>query len=113
MDVLTQEEINSILHTSQLIEKYKTSVDRESAHEILTARIENMLEAEEEQKSGVERSRTMGRSRTAKKSSFEKIMTSPVTNTIARELTRGILGVFGISTTTRRRSSRTSSRRMY
>ena len=42
------------------------------------------------------------------KSTFEKIMSSSVTNTVVRELTRGILGVFGISTTQRRR---TSSRR--
>ena len=111
MDVLTPAEINSILRTSELTRKYGITIDRESAHEILTQRIESRLEAEKEQKSNDERSRAMGRSRGAEKGSFEKIMTSPVTNTIARELTRGILGIFGISATTRRRSSTTSAQR--
>ncbi|HSO87361.1 MAG TPA: hypothetical protein VLQ91_12460, partial [Draconibacterium sp.] len=38
-------------------------------------------------------------------SSFEKIMKSPVTRSIATEITRGILGVLGLRTTTRRSSS--------
>jgi hypothetical protein len=36
---------------------------------------------------------------------FGDIMKSPVTKTIARELTRGLLGVLGLSTSTRRRTS--------
>ncbi len=110
MDMLTPAEINAILHTSDLIDKYEKTVDRESAHEILTERIKLMLEAEEKQKS-VTRGTAAGRTRSATKSPFEKIMTSPVTNTIARELTRGILGIFGISATARRRPSTTSTRR--
>ena len=111
MDVLTPAEINTILHTSELIAKYETTVDRESAHEILMERIEHMLKTEEEQISAHKRATYAGRTRAATKSPFEKIMTSPVTNTIARELTRGILGIFGISASTRRRSSTTSTRR--
>jgi len=110
MDMLTPTEINAILHTSDLIDKYEKTVDRESAHEILTERIKLMLEAEENLKS-VTLETVAGRTRSATKGPFEKIMTSPVTNTIARELTRGILGILGTSATARRRSSTTSTRR--
>ena len=39
-------------------------------------------------------------------SSFEKIMKSPVTKSIAVEITRGILGVLGFRSTARRSSTR-------
>lgn len=63
----------------------------------------------EKQESG----RTGPRSRATKEVSvFEKIMKSPVTNTIAREVTRGILGVLGLKSISRAtRSTRTTSRR--
>lgn len=104
MDILTPAEINSILKQSQLISKYDQRIDRDSAHEILTRRIEETLEVEEAQNETVENTRKTTGSGRKEKSSFEQIMTSPVTTTIVRELTRGILGVFGISTTTRSRS---------
>ena len=60
-------------------------------------------EEEVEQKMENARTAPKGRSRT-EQSTFEKIIKSPVTNTIAREVTRGLLGVLGIKTTTRSRS---------
>ncbi len=105
MDILNPAEINSILRKSNLRDKYDKTIDRESAHEILQERIQEMLKDEEEQKTEKETLKTSNSSRKAGKSTFEKIMTSPVTKSIAVELTRGILGVFGISTATRRRTS--------
>lgn len=106
MDILSQSEITAILRKSDIISKYDKVIDRESAHEILTARIERTIQETELENEQEEKPRSTGR---AEKSSFEKIMTSSVTNTIVRELTRGLLGVFGISTSTRRRSSSRSS----
>lgn len=113
MDVLSDEELNEIVKASKLKSKYEETLDRVSAHEELTERIEEELEAKEEmeqeklQKTKVKATR--GRPR-KEKSTLEKIMASSVTRTIAREVTRGILGVFGISTT-RRRSTRRRRRR--
>ncbi len=107
MDILTPAEISSILRKSDIIGKYDKNVDRESAHEILTGRIERTLQEAEEENEQEARPKSSGR---AEKSSFEKIMTSSVTNTIVRELTRGLLGVFGISST-RRTSTRSKTTR--
>ncbi len=111
MDILTQSEIIGILKESKLDKKYNKTIDRDSAHEILIERIDSMLEEEEKQKTIKEKSKKTRTTRRTQKSKFEKIMTSSVTNTIARELTRGILGIFGISTTTRRKSSKSTKRK--
>ncbi|WP_372774774.1 helicase HerA-like domain-containing protein [Mangrovibacterium sp.] len=106
MDILTAAEISSINRQSKLIGKYDRTIDRESAHEILTQRIDDTLAEEEAQNLENANARKTRGSRRSEKSSFEKMMTSPVANTIVRELTRGLLGVFGISTSTRSRTTR-------
>ncbi len=40
MDVLTSEEIDDLVNSSDLVKKYKNEVDKESAYEILAKRIE-------------------------------------------------------------------------
>jgi DNA helicase HerA-like ATPase len=106
MDILTPSEINTILRKSELASKYNKEIDRESAHEILMERIEQMLQKEEELKEESQKRKTRPTTRRKEKNQFEKIMTSSIGTTIVRELTRGILGVFGISTSTRRTSKK-------
>jgi DNA helicase HerA-like ATPase len=111
MDVLSDLEINTILSKSNIIEKYNEEIDRESAYEILSGKIEAYQEAEhqeklKEQKEKAKRSRGRGRK---EKSTFEKIINNTTTRqigrTVARELTRGLLGVLGIKTTRRKRKN--------
>lgn len=109
MDVLTQEEIDSIIRKSVLGFKYNRELNRESAHEILMERIEQALEIEEDEKAKQNKPKAKTRTGRAQKSTFEKIISSPAANTIVRELTRGLLGVFGISAT--KRSSSTKRKR--
>lgn len=101
MDVLSPAEISRIIRKSELGYKYNKTYDRESAHEILSERMDQMIEDQEAKKSVAKKKTTKSRSSRAKKSTFEQIITSPAANTIVREITRGILGVFGI--TARRR----------
>lgn len=113
MDVLTDYEIGQILKSSELIKEYNVDIDRESAYEILCERIEKKeLKEEEERKTGRLKSAKVkvptSRSR-SNQSTFEKILKSPVTKSIAVEITRGILGVLGLRTTSTR--SRSRSRR--
>ena len=118
MDVLTQLEIDEIVETSDMVEKYNKDVDRESAYEILNEKIKEAKE--DEQKAEMERqqelaSKTSRRGRPRKeKSTFEQIsentMVRQIGRTVARELTRGLLGVLGMGGTTRKRRS-TSRRR--
>ncbi len=116
MDVLTATEVDAIIEKSQLVRKYNETIERESAHEILTEKMNKAFEAEkqEELKQQQEKARnTSTRSTGSKrreKSTLEQIVDSPTTRqigrTIARELTRGLLGVLGVGGTSRRRKSR-------
>lgn len=109
MDVLTDSEINSIIRKSNLINKYNEVIDRESAHEILAQKIEYAQEQEqrEEMLKQREKARTTSTRGRRQKSTIEQIMSNPTTRqigrTVARELTRGLLGVLGVSTTRRRK----------
>lgn len=102
MDVLTDSEIRDILKRSELIDKYNVDIDRESAYEILHEKLQQREEEEQEEK--MQREETRRPVEKKGPSTFEKIIKSPVTNTIAREVTRGLLGVLGLRTTTRSRS---------
>lgn len=110
MDVLTDQEIDYLISQSDLISKYNRAIDRDSAYEILTAKIEDAQsrEIQEELRKQNEKAEK-SYSRRKEKSTFDKVLNSTTTRqigrTVARELTRGLLGVLGVKTT-RRRSSR-------
>jgi DNA helicase HerA-like ATPase len=110
MDVLTENEIDSIIKKSEIIREYNEEIDRESAYEILTKKIKSAHE-EQNQRELMKQNEKVITKRTTKKekSTFDEILNSQVGKTITRELTRGILGMLGIKTTTRRR--RKTSRR--
>jgi hypothetical protein len=100
MDVLTEAEIRTLVNRSALADKYARTLDRESAHEILSAKIED-ARSETHQ----ETIRTQQRRAKAEKSTLEKVLTNPTTrqigNTVMRELTRGLLGVLGVKAVSR------------
>ncbi|MEZ4962473.1 MAG: helicase HerA-like domain-containing protein [Saprospiraceae bacterium] len=110
MDILTDAEIEGINRQSKLVKKYNEVVDRESAYEILNAKIEHAQT--EAHQAEMQKQKEAGRqtsSRRAEKSTLEKVVNSTTTRqigrTIARELTRGLLGVLGVKTTTRSKKS--------
>lgn len=111
MDILTEKELDTLIKDSRMVSKYNREIDRESAHEILRQKMEEAYQDMAAEKPEVKGTGT--RSRTTKEVSvFEKIMKSPVTNTIAREVTRGILGVLGLKSVSRAtRSIRSTTRR--
>lgn len=115
MDVLTNEEISNLVESSRLVKKYNKDIDRESAHELMLERIEEAQNLEK-QRAERESQKSSSAPSTARRSSrgvgtFEKIMKSPVTTTIAREVTRGILGVLGLKTLGTMTRKATSTRR--
>jgi len=105
MDVLTQREIDRILDRSALIDKYNEDIDRESAYEILTEKIERSKA--EEHRAKVEEDHRKSRKGEEEKSTLEAFLSHPTTRqigrTVSRELTRGLLGVLGIGYTRKRR----------
>ncbi|MCB0521642.1 MAG: DUF853 family protein [Saprospiraceae bacterium] len=110
MDILTDAEIEGVNRQSKLVKKYNEVVDRESAYEILNAKIEHAQT--EAHQAEMQKQKEAGRqtsSRRTEKSTLEKVVNSTTTRqigrTIARELTRGLLGVLGVKTTTRSKKS--------
>ena len=114
MDILTDREIDNIVYNSNLASKYNREVERESAYELLNAKLEDAAEDKHrrEMEKQYEKARQSSPSR-QEKSTFEKVIGSPATrqigNTIARELMRGLLGVMGVKSTSRRSTRRSGS----
>lgn len=113
MDVLSPQEIDSIVQRSALVRKYNEVLDLRSAHDILAEKMAAAREEDFQEELQEQQEQARSVSRRKEKSTFEKIISNPTTRqigrTVARELTRGLLGVLGISgssrrsTTTRRR----------
>lgn len=95
MDTLSDGELQAAISSSRLTSKYNEVIDRESAYEILTKKIEGAAKetaaAEDKPKRGSEKDDP---------SVIEQIGKNPIakqiTREITRELTRGLLGILGI-----------------
>jgi len=98
MDVLSDNEIDAIVKQSKLAKKYNEVVDRQSAYEILSKKVEE-VEAVQPKST---RSKTAKPEPTVLEKVIESKMARDVGRTVVRELTRGVLGVFGIGGRRRR-----------
>jgi uncharacterized protein len=106
MAPLTPDELQADIRQSSLLAEYGQPVDRESAREILAARLTRMAEAnlpvspEARGKARAESPKTVGEM-------AQDAVSSPVGRTIVREVMRGLFGLLGAkpprSTSTRRR----------
>ena len=98
MDILTESEIDSLVHRSSLVKKYNVEIDRESAFELLEQKISRAEAAAEEAK--VRPTTTpKPKGRPVQETSIidelsKNTMVRQIGRTIFRELTRGILGSF-------------------
>jgi hypothetical protein len=96
MDVLTNDEIDDLVNASDLAEKYNKEIDKESAYEILTKRMEQAVAAEQE----VEQEKSTARQPKEEPSVFEQVLKSRAgrtfTTTLAREGAKFVLGMFGL-----------------
>ncbi|MGI9541732.1 MAG: helicase HerA-like domain-containing protein, partial [Cyclobacteriaceae bacterium] len=100
MDVITSAEFKKVMAESELAEKYNEEIDRDSAYEKLSAKLEKV--AKDQQAESRKASRSSSRSRSRKKeetfieSASKNTMVRQLGRTVMRELTRGLLGVLGV-----------------
>jgi hypothetical protein len=105
MEPLTDAEMRQHLASSAQVREYAQMIDRESAREILTERAAAAVDAEAQH----ERAPTAGEvargERTARPApgTFEQILKSPVTRSVANTVARGLLGALLGSMGVRRR----------
>lgn len=96
MDILTEAELGHLLAESKLARKYNKDIDRDSAYEMLNAKIE-LAEAEEVKQKAREENEALKRAESKKKTSTTRRRSSRM-NPIIKVLTsatviRGVLGI--------------------
>ncbi len=95
--ILLPNELEESIKKSELVDKYNSVIDRESAYEILTKKLEQRMEDDLQNKSKPDSSKT--KHKKEEKSILEEALKNPMVKTVgrtlARELTRGLLGVLG------------------
>lgn len=103
MNVLSETEIEQLIQHSALVKKYATTVDKESAYEILVERIERAERNAENQNTAPMPKRT---STKKEKSMMEEVFSSRAgrtfTTTIMREGAKAIMGMLGLGGRRRR-----------
>ncbi len=116
MSVLTADEITALVSASQLVERYNKDIDRESAYEILRAKVDSTAEptaAEEGKEKKTEKEAEAKQTAANEKeepSALESLtnntMVKQMGRTVVRELSRGLLGALGLGGTRRRTNNR-------
>ena len=110
MGPLTDAELAQRLSSSAQVKEYATPIDRESARELLAKRLAPAAPAGDESGSATEPAaapaRSGGRAPKPEPSTFEKVINSPLTRTVAGVVARGIMGAL-----LPKRSSSTRNRR--
>jgi uncharacterized protein len=101
MDILQPAEIDKIVSRSAMVKKYNDEIDRESAFELLT---EKYKKATEEVISD-EKVKPQKEEKSVIAEMADSTVGRQVMRTVTRELTRGLLGVLGISGTRRKSRS--------
>lgn len=105
MDILNDTEIQQLVTSSDIAAKYKDPVNRESAYEILTKK----LDTAREQTSPTQTTRPAGKAAPEEKNILETIAENSVVKSMMRtagnQIVRSLLGSLGISGSTRKKSS--------
>ncbi|TFG89569.1 MAG: DUF853 family protein, partial [Candidatus Atribacteria bacterium] len=105
MDVLTDEEVKSLVRASRLARVYDKAIDSESAYEILKEKIEESQK--EEHQIRLQEEQIKAKPKKAQDNLVQQLskntMVRQVGRTVAREMARGLLGALGVSATKRRR----------
>ncbi|WP_435314664.1 helicase HerA-like domain-containing protein [Cellulophaga fucicola] len=86
MDVLTDKELKEVIDSSALVKKYNDVIDRESAYEMLTKKIDKAEEIAAKEKEKPEPKRTSSRAKSTRQNPIIKVLTSAT-------FIRGMLGV--------------------
>lgn len=101
MDVLTDSEISALVNNSKLVKKYSEVIDSESAYEILTKKLEEHAKQQEEQQQAKEDKKDEEKGG----GFFDNPIVKQVGRTAASVITRSLLGVLGLTGTTRRKKN--------
>jgi len=97
MDILTEAEIDTIVSQSKIAEKYNSVIDSQSAYEILSDKLKQASEKEDEKE-------TTTRPSKKEKGFFDDPVVKSMTRTAGNTIIRSLLGVLGLGGRRRRRN---------
>jgi uncharacterized protein len=112
MGPLTDAELQQRLANSAQVREYAQAVDRQSAREMLAERAMAAVEAPQAERVPVGRGPAAPRTGRQAQGTFEQILKSPVTRSVATTITRGILGAL-LGTMGLRKRRATRRRRLF
>ena len=93
---LTVDEINQVVSASTIAAKYNEVIDRESAFEILNAKLNSATESLEEEPTESKLKKTAKDEKSTIEKISENTMVRQVGRTVMKEVARGLLGVLGL-----------------
>jgi DNA helicase HerA-like ATPase len=93
MGPLTADEYKALLDSSELHKKYQETIDPRSAFEILNERVQAVKQEQEQAAAQTQAAKTASRSTKQEKSTFEEVLSSPITKQVGKELVRGVFGM--------------------
>lgn len=96
MDVLTEQEMDTLVNQSALVKKYNQEIDSESAFELLTARIQEASQQAAEKQAEKEAEKKSAAKPKKEESIFDNTAVKQATRTAANILTRSLLGALGL-----------------
>jgi uncharacterized protein len=108
MEVLADAEVQNLVMTSKLVNKYNQPIDTESAYEILNAKIaeaEKRTQEIEQMEQQAKEDKKAQRSAPREKTILDNPIVRSAGRTAATMITRSLLGVLGLGGSTRRRKS--------
>jgi uncharacterized protein len=105
MDILTDAEIDGIISKSKIAGKYNQEIDSESAHEILTEKLNNAAKKDEQQKQQEEKPKELKRPAVKEKGILDNPILKSMTRTAGNTIVRNLLGVLGLGGRSRSRKS--------
>lgn len=101
MDILTDAEVQAIVNSSKIQNKYNQVIDSESAYELLTAKLNESESRNQHEQEAKESNKSTKKEETW----MDNPAVKQATRTAASILTRSLLGVLGLGGTTRRRKN--------
>ncbi|MEO7393501.1 MAG: helicase HerA-like domain-containing protein [Chitinophagaceae bacterium] len=105
MDVLTNEEIDSLVSKSKIAAKYNQLIDNKSAYEILSEKLNDAAERTAEQKQQDTEKRETKTAAKKEKGFFDDPIVKSMTRTAGNTIVRGLLGALGLGGRSRSRKS--------
>jgi hypothetical protein len=104
MYILTEAEIDTLVSRSKIAAKYNQVIDSQSAHEILTEKLNEAAERTEELKKQKQEEKESRTTTKKEKGFFDDPVVKSMTRTAGNTIVRSLLGALGLGGRSRRRS---------